>query len=385
MPRENTDTDTDSAIETDAETETNADSRSDADLDSEVGTDTDRDRETTTTDIDVPTSGASPEARARAVQSLLVEKGLLSTEAVEEIIATYEREIGPLNGARVVARAWTDPEYRERLLADATTAIAELDIDIEVHDVLIEAVPNTEETHNLVVCTLCSCYPWAVLGLPPTWYKSEAYRSRAVREPRALLEAEFGLELDEGIGIQVWDSTAEHRYFVLPQQPPGTEGFTEAELIELVSRDAMIGVDRLDCPPAADGGEADRTAVEAFGVAVEDPTFRAPWQARAFAVAVALADREYDWPVFRNRLVSKLDHDRVPAAADTEASYYERWLSALEAVAIDRDLLSVPELRARAAEFDAGDRTAQEFIEGDQSSHSHDHSHDHDHDHRHDH
>ena len=181
----------------------------------------------------------------------------------------------------------------------------------------------------------------------------------------------------------MWDSTAEHRYFVLPQQPPGTEEFTEAELIELVSRDAMIGVDRLDRPPAADGGEADRTAVEAFGVPVEDPTFRAPWQARAFAVAVALADHEYDWPVFRNRLVSKLDHDHVPAAADTETGYYERWLGALETVSIDRDLLSVSELRTRATDFDAGDRTAQEFIEGSWSGHSHDHSHGRDHSHGH--
>lgn len=186
-----------------------------------------------------------PEPRARALQSLLIEEGLLSTDAVDEVIATYEEDIGPLNGAKVVARAWSDPEYKRRLLDDGIAAIEELDIEINSDIMEIEVLENTPDTHNIVVCTLCSCYPWAVLGLPPTWYKSDEYRSRVVREPRALLAEEFGIELDEDIEINVWDSTSEHRYMVLPQQPPETEGLDETELVEHVTRNAMIGTDRL--------------------------------------------------------------------------------------------------------------------------------------------
>lgn len=186
-----------------------------------------------------------PEPRARALQSLLIEEGLLSTDAVDEVIATYEEDIGPLNGAKVVARAWSDPEYKRRLLDDGIAAIEELDIEINSDIMEIEVLENTPDTHNIVVCTLCSCYPWAVLGLPPTWYKSDEYRSRVVREPRALLAEEFGIELDEDIEINVWDSTSEHRYMVLPQQPPEREGLDETELVEHVTRNAMIGTDRL--------------------------------------------------------------------------------------------------------------------------------------------
>lgn len=186
-----------------------------------------------------------PEPRARALQSLLIEEGLLSTDAVDEVIATYEEDIGPLNGAKVVARAWSDPEYKRRLLDDGIAAIEELDIEINSDIMEIEVLENTPDTHNIVVCTLCSCYPWAVLGLPPTWYKSDEYRSRVVREPRALLAEEFGIELDEDIKINVWDSTSEHRYMVLPQQPPKTEDLDETELVEHVTRNAMIGTDRL--------------------------------------------------------------------------------------------------------------------------------------------
>lgn len=186
-----------------------------------------------------------PEPRARALQSLLIEEGLLSTDAVDEVIATYEEDIGPLNGAKVVARAWSDPEYKRRLLDDGIAAIEELDIEINSDIMEIEVLENTPDTHNIVVCTLCSCYPWAVLGLPPTWYKSDEYRSRVVREPRALLAEEFGIELDEDIEINVWDSTSEHRYMVLPQQPPKTEDLDETELVEHVTRNAMIGTDRL--------------------------------------------------------------------------------------------------------------------------------------------
>ena len=186
-----------------------------------------------------------PESRARALQSLLIEKKLLSTDAVDQVIATYEQEVGPLNGAKVVARAWSDPEYKARLLDDGISAIEELDVEVNGDIMEVNIVENTPDTHNIVVCTLCSCYPWAVLGLPPTWYKSPEYRSRVVREPRALLREEFGVDLDDDIEINVWDSTSELRDMVLPQRPPGTEDLEESDLVEYVTRDAMIGVERL--------------------------------------------------------------------------------------------------------------------------------------------
>ena len=198
-----------------------------------------------TIDVDDHARRFDPESRARALQSLLIEKELLSSDAVDRIVSTYEDEIGPLNGARVVARAWTDPEYRDRLLNDALGAIVELGIDVNEDTMAIEVLENTPTDHHLVVCTLCSCYPWAVLGLPPTWYKTPAYRSRAVKDPRGLLREEFDLDLDDGIEIHVHDSTSELRYMVLPQRPPGTENLSEDDLVELVTRDAMIGVARL--------------------------------------------------------------------------------------------------------------------------------------------
>jgi nitrile hydratase len=174
---------------------------------------------------------------AAALESLLVQKGLLSSDTIDRIVEMYENDIGPIIGARVVARAWSDPAYKQRLLSDSASALAELDIHMDN----LVVVENTPTVHNMVVCTLCSCYPWAVLGLPPTWYKDSAYRSRAVIEPRAVLR-EFGVELDDAVGIKVWDSSAEQRYLVLPERPAGTEGMSEEELAALVSRDAMIGV-----------------------------------------------------------------------------------------------------------------------------------------------
>jgi nitrile hydratase len=179
-------------------------------------------------------------ARVEALESLLVEKHLVDPAVVDEVIDHYEHNVGPLNGAKVIARAWTDPEYRERLLADGTRAVAELGFGgPEGH--MIVAVPNTPEVHNVVVCTLCSCYPWPVLGLPPSWYKSPQYRSRMVAQPRALL-AEMGLDLPSDARIRVWDSSAEARYLVVPQRPPGTDDLDMAELARLVTRDSMIGV-----------------------------------------------------------------------------------------------------------------------------------------------
>ena len=188
--------------------------------------------------------------RVEALETLLTEKGLLDGETVDRIIRHYESDVGPLNGARVVARAWIDPDYRARLLANGTAAIAELGYGGPQGEHLV-AVPNEPGVHNVVVCTLCSCYPWPVLGLPPAWYKSPAYRSRMVREPRVLL-AEMGLELEDGVEVRVWDSSAEVRYLVLPERPPGTESLGEEELAALVTRDSMIGVARA-LPPGEDG------------------------------------------------------------------------------------------------------------------------------------
>jgi nitrile hydratase len=183
------------------------------------------------------------EARVAAMEAVLVEQGLFDAAALDAIVENFEHNLGPMNGARVVARAWVDPGCRERLLADATEVIAELGYGGAEGDQMV-VVENTANIHNLVVCTLCSCYPWPTLGLPPKWYKSPAYRSRAVREPRALL-AEMGTLLPDDVEIRVWDSSAEVRYLVMPQRPAGTEGFTEEQLAALVTRDSMIGVHRL--------------------------------------------------------------------------------------------------------------------------------------------
>lgn len=177
--------------------------------------------------------------RVRALETLLTQKGYVDPKALDAIIETYETKIGPHNGARVVARAWTDPKYKEWLLKDATAAIASLGYIGRQGEHMV-AVENTPDTHHVVVCTLCSCYPWPVLGLPPVWYKSAPYRSRVVIEPRSVLK-EFGMSLPESTRIRVWDSTAEIRYLVLPMRPDSTDGWTEAQLAKLVTRDAMIG------------------------------------------------------------------------------------------------------------------------------------------------
>jgi nitrile hydratase len=187
--------------------------------------------------------------RTRALESLLVEKGLITTDVIDTVVRAYEQDIGPLNGARVVARAWVDPAYKQRLLADGTAAIAELGFGGR-QGVDMVVLENTPTVHNVVVCTLCSCYPWPVLGLPPSWYKSYAYRARVVREPRVVLR-EFGLELPESVEIRVWDSNSDIRYMVLPERPAGTEHLSEADLVPLVTRDTMIGVARVQAPATA--------------------------------------------------------------------------------------------------------------------------------------
>jgi nitrile hydratase subunit alpha len=195
---------------------------------------------------------SDPALRVKALESLLVDKGLVDPAALDALVDAYEHKIGPRNGARVVARAWVDPAYKARLLADATSAIAEFGYVSKQGDRMV-VLENTPKVHNVIVCTLCSCYPWPVLGLPPVWYKSAPYRSRVVIDPRGVLR-EFGLELKEDVEVRVWDSTAELRYLVLPERPAGTEQLSEDELAALVTRDAMVGVAKVMLPHP--GGKA---------------------------------------------------------------------------------------------------------------------------------
>lgn len=203
-----------------------------------------------------PTAGRYPasheemDARARALEAILIEKGLLGSETIDRVVEVYEHDIGPLLGAKVIARAWVDPAFKERLLADATAACRELGIGGLQGESLI-CVENTREVHNVMVCTLCSCYPWPVLGVPPAFYKSPQYRARVVIEPRKVLADDFGLAVPGDVEVRVYDVTAEERYFVLPQRPEGTEDLNEEELAALVTRDAMIGVARVEAPTGA--------------------------------------------------------------------------------------------------------------------------------------
>jgi len=197
---------------------------------------------------DIP---SDPALRVKALESLLVEKGLVDPAALDALVDTFENRVGPRNGAEVVARAWLDPAFKQRLLDDGTAAIAELGFSGWQGEKLT-VVENTPDVHNVIVCTLCSCYPWPLLGLPPTWYKSAAYRSRAVIDPRGVVR-ELGLELPDDIEVRVWDSTADSRYFVLPERPAGTESMSEDELAALVTRDAMVGVAKVASPAVGVG------------------------------------------------------------------------------------------------------------------------------------
>jgi nitrile hydratase len=203
-----------------------------------------------THDHDHDDADAAFSLRTEALEALMTERGLVPPGAIEAIVRHYEQDVGPMNGARVVARAWADPAYRTRLLADATQAVAEFGFAGPQGEHMV-AVENGPRVHNVVVCTLCSCYPWPVLGLPPSWYKDPAYRSRIVREPRRVL-AEMGLTIAEDVEVRVWDSSAEIRYLVLPERPGGTDGWDEARLATLVTRDAMIGVARAATPAGED-------------------------------------------------------------------------------------------------------------------------------------
>ena len=191
--------------------------------------------------VTLPRSQAEIAARVKALESIMIEKGLMTTEAVDRFAEIYENEVGPQLGAQVVAKAWTDPEFKKRLLEDGTKACAELGIGgLQGEDMVV--VENTDKVHNAIVCTLCSCYPWPTLGLPPNWYKQPAYRSRMVREPRKVLREDFGYDIPDSVEIRIWDSSSEMRYWVLPKRPDGTDGMSEKELAGLVTRDSMIGV-----------------------------------------------------------------------------------------------------------------------------------------------
>jgi nitrile hydratase subunit alpha len=194
---------------------------------------------------------SEPALRVKALESLLVDKGLVDPVALDVLVDTYEHKVGPRNGAQVVARAWVDPAYKQRLLDDGTSAIAEFGFSGGQGEKLT-VVENTPSVHNVIVCTLCSCYPWPVLGLPPTWYKSAAYRSRTVIDPRSVLR-ELGLDLPNDVEVRVWDSNAASRYLVLPERPQGTESMSEADLATLVTRDALIGVAKVASPRGGDG------------------------------------------------------------------------------------------------------------------------------------
>jgi nitrile hydratase len=190
------------------------------------------------------------EVMTMSIESLLIEKGLITAEEVDKIMHYFVTDIGPMNGAKVVARAWIDPEFKQRLLQNGKEAVAGLGLESPQNELVV--IENTPNVHNVVVCTLCSCYPWTLLGLPPTWYKSTAYRSRVVIDPRSVLR-EFGLELDESVGIRVWDANAEIRYLVLPERPQGSEHMNEAELTAIVTRDSMIGVSKVVIPNITKG------------------------------------------------------------------------------------------------------------------------------------
>ncbi|MET0190250.1 MAG: nitrile hydratase subunit alpha [Pseudonocardia sediminis] len=193
------------------------------------------------TTTNTPTHQEQIAARVKAIESLMIEKGLMTTAAVDRLAEIYENEVGPQLGAKVVAKAWSDPDFKKRLLENASTACAELGIGGLQGEEMV-AVENTDSVHHAIVCTLCSCYPWPVLGLPPNWYKEPAYRARMVREPRKVLSEEFGLDVPESVEVRVWDTSSELRYWVLPQRPAGTDGFSEEQLAELVTRESMIGV-----------------------------------------------------------------------------------------------------------------------------------------------
>jgi len=293
------------------------------------------------------------EIRTKAIESLLLEKQLVTAETLDTVIKTYESDLGPLNGAKVVARAWVDPAYKERLLQDGAAAIAELGFS-GLQGERLAVVENTPSTHNVVACVLCSCYPWPVLGLPPFWYKSQAYRSRIGGKTREVLR-EFGLVLDPETEIFVWNSSAQTRYMVLPRRPAGTEQMTEEELAALVTRDAMIGVaqvtlDKHPINPSTQRRIADMEGTTALPRQSGELVFQDPWEGEAFAMAVALCEREeYPWSDFQQKLITQIAAaDQPDISPETRPTYYECWLAALEALLVEKKILAKKKIDNRA-------------------------------------
>ncbi len=285
---------------------------------------------------------ASPLAeRVKSLEALLVAKKLVDPDSLNALIDTYEHKVGPRNGAKVVARAWVDPAYKERLLRDATAAIAEFGFTGRQGEHMV-VVENTPAVHNMVVCTLCSCYPWPVLGLPPVWYKSAPYRSRAVLDPRGVLR-EFGTVIGDEVEVRVWDSTAELRYLVLPERPAGTEGFSEEQLAELVTRDSMIGVTRAkSAGERAMNGAHDMGGMHGMGpidTDPNDPLFHAEWERRAFAITLALGFHGR-WNIDTSRHARENRHPLDYLSS----SYFELWLKGVERLAVDTGMISAEEL-----------------------------------------
>ena len=297
------------------------------------------------------------EIQVKAIEALLAERNLVSTALLDTVLDSYENDIGPLNGCRVVARAWTDSAYKARLLENGTAAIAELGFGGLQGEHLV-VVENTPRTHNVIVCALCSCYPWPVLGLPPFWYKSQSYRSRVTGRPREVL-LEFGLELEENIQIQVWNSTFQTRYMVLPERPAGTEQMTLDELTNIVTRDAMIGVARVEPEKKQQPGLSQRHVSDMQGPAAlprrsGELQFQDPWEGIAFALAVALCEqRYYAWSELQERLIAEIaSADRQ--SPETRPTYYESWLAAFEKLLNAKDILAQTAINRRVQQIKQG-------------------------------
>ena len=297
------------------------------------------------------------EIQVKAIEALLAEKGFVSSPLLDTVLNSYENDIGPLNGCRVVARAWTDSAYKVRLLENGTAAIAEPGFGGLQGEHLV-VVENTPQTHNVIVCALCSCYPWPVLGLPPFWYKSQSYRSRVTGRPREVLR-EFGLELDESIRIQVWNSTFQTRYMVLPERPAGTEQMTLDELTAIVTRDAMIGVARVEAEKKQPPGLSQRNVSDMQGPAAlprrsGELQFQDPWEGIAFALGVALCEqRHYAWSEFQERLIAEIvSADRQPP--ETRPTYYESWLAAFEKLLDAKSILAQTAINSRVRQIKRG-------------------------------
>ena len=300
-----------------------------------------------------PAQNKIREIRSKAIESLLAEKGLVTPDRLDAVLNAYENDIGPLNGAQVVARAWVDPAYKERLLTNGAAAIAELGFGGLQGEQLV-VVENTPSVHNVIVCVLCSCYPWPVLGLPPFWYKSLDYRSRVAGNPRGVLR-QFGLELNESVEILVWNSSADTRYMVLPERPPGTEDLSETKLAALVVRDAMIGVAQvqLDKRPASTLSQrqvADMEGTAALPRQSGELLFQDPWEGCVFALAVALCEHGlYEWSEFQKHLIVAIAAaERPEVPAESRPTYYECWLIALEALLLEKGVLTKAKIDTRA-------------------------------------